>query len=122
MRVAQMSGTRKLYLIAVTAFWGALLYALGWGLLSWLTNVPASYAVSIGPHSFTVNRWFDVVLLPIYLNLILSVYLWLIPWLTNVFDLEHDDLIAGLGAGLVVVAVFVIKKIVEFHKRAFNRL
>jgi len=140
-----MSKAQKFYLMAVVAFWGVLIYAVGWGLVSWLTNVPPTYEVTVGSFSITVNRWFDVILFPLYLNTILSVYLWLFPVLER-HGVDHDELVtglavglvfglgaglvfslvfglvAGLGAGLGALIVLAIKAIVEMHKRAFKNL
>ena len=94
-----MSKAQKFYLMAAIALWGAMIYAVVWGLVSWLTNVPPTYEVTVGSFSITVNRWFDVILFPLYLNLILSVYLWLFPVLER-GGACHDDLVTGLSAGL----------------------
>ena len=94
-----MSKAQKFYLMAVVAFWGALIYAVIWGLVSWLINVPPTYEVTIGSFSITINRWFDVILFPLYLNLILSVYLWLLPVLER-RGADHDYLAEGLFIGL----------------------
>src|SRR3989344_5358014 len=94
-----MSKAQKFYLMAVVAFWGVLIYAVGWGLVSWLTNVPPTYEVTVGSFSITINRWFDVILFPLYLNLILSVYLWLLPVLER-RGADHDYLAEGLFIGL----------------------
>ena len=94
-----MSKAQKFYLMAVVAFWGALIYAVGWWLVSWLTNASTTYEVAIGSFSITINRWFDVILFPLYLNLILSVYLWLLPVLER-RGADHDYLAEGLFIGL----------------------
>jgi len=94
-----VSKARKFYLMAVVAFWGALIYAVGWWLVSWLTNASTTYEVAIGSFSITINRWFDVILFPLYLNLILSVYLWLLPVLER-RGADHDYLAEGLFIGL----------------------
>ncbi|QQG45865.1 MAG: hypothetical protein HYY55_02685 [Candidatus Niyogibacteria bacterium] len=87
--------------MGVVFFWGALIYAVGWGLVSYLANVPHAYEVAIGSFSITVNRWFDVFLFPLYLNLILSVYLWLFPVLKK-YRADYEDLVAGFVTGLVL--------------------
>ncbi len=86
---------QKIYIMAAVAFWGAAIYAVGWGLISWFTNTPSTYQV----FSITVNRWVDVILFPIYLNMILSVYLWLFPVLEKLGE-DLDNFITGLIAGL----------------------
>lgn len=124
-----MSKEQKLYLMGVVGFWGALVYAIGWRLIDWLTQVPSAYNVTIGSFSITVNRWFDVLLFPLYLNLILSVYLYLAPFLEK-RGIKHEDLVVGLGVGLgaglfaelVVGLGYLVKGIIELHKRAFQRL
>ena len=108
-----MSKGKNLFVMGMTAFWGALLYTIGWGLVNWLTSVPSTYDVVIGSFSISINRWFDVILFSICLNMIQSVYLWLFPILER-RGIKYDNLgvglITGLFGGLLVglVAGFVV--------------
>lgn len=104
-----MSTKQKLYLMGVTTFWSAFIYALVWGLLIWHFDFPATYEVVIGSLSITINRWVDAFLLPVYLNMILAVYFWLIPHLekygrdrNSVVESFILSLFVGLGVGLGV--------------------
>ncbi|MBI2625350.1 MAG: hypothetical protein HYW70_03410 [Candidatus Nealsonbacteria bacterium] len=140
-----MSQKRKLALMAIAAFWGAITYAVAWGLISWLTNAPPTYKFVIGSFSLTINRWFDVFLFPLYLNLILAVFLWLSPAIENLGYNRYDigvvlvsglvvGLVVGLGSGLVsglvvglvvslvVSLVYLGKALISLHQKALNRL
>jgi len=101
-----MSTRRKFGIMILTSFGSAIIMAIILSIISYFKSVPV-YAIPWT--NLTFSCWWSVILLPVYLNIILSLFFFLIPRLENKYDTDPANLVfgllVGLAFGLIIVGI-----------------